>query len=152
MSQVTVTSLKNLQNEVRFGEGETLRTDEPVSAGGDGTGPDPYTLLLAALGSCISMTVTLYARRKQWPLEKVTVNLSQRRVHASDCVECADNVEGYVHRIERKVTLDGNLTPDQHVRLREIAGKCPVHKTLTSAIIVVDKEAPETKSALEGLP
>ena len=77
---------------------------------------------------------------------------SQRRVHASDCVECADNVEGYVHRIERNVTLDGNLTPDQHVRLQEIAGKCPVHKTLTSAIIVVDKEAPETKSALEGLP
>jgi uncharacterized OsmC-like protein len=152
MSQVTVTSLKNLQNEVRYGEGETLRTDEPVSAGGDETGPDPYTLVLAALGSCISMTVTLYARRKQWPLEKVIVNLSQRRVHARDCAECADNVEGYVHRIERTVTLEGNLTQDQHVRLQEIAGKCPVHKTLTSPIIVVDKESPETKSEPEGLP
>jgi uncharacterized OsmC-like protein len=138
MSQVTVTSLKNLQNEVRYGEGETLRTDEPVSAGGDGTGPDPYTLVLAALGSCISMTVTLYARRKQWPLEKVIVNLSQRRVHARDCAECADDVEGYVHRIERTVTFEGNLTQDQHVRLQEIAGKCPVHRTLTSPIIVVE--------------
>ena len=86
MSQVTVTSLKNLQNQVRYGEGETLRTDEPVSAGGDGTGPDPYTLMLAALGSCISMTVTLYARRKQWPLEKVTVNLSQRRIPTANLV------------------------------------------------------------------
>jgi putative redox protein len=140
MSQVTVTSLKNLQNEVRFGEGQTLHTDEPVAAGGNGTGPDPYNLLLAALGSCISMTVTLYARRKQWPLERVTVSLSQQRVHARDCTECTD-LEGYVHRIERTVHFEGDLTPEQQTRLQEIAGKCPVHKTLTSPIIVVEKAA-----------
>ena len=64
MSVVTVSSRANLQNEVRFGEGQTFITDEPVSIGGDGAGADPYTLLLAALGSCISMTLTLYARRK----------------------------------------------------------------------------------------
>ena len=139
MSHVTVTSLTNLQNEVRYGEGQTLRTDEPVSAGGDGAGPDPYNLLLGALGSCISMTVTLYARRKPWPLERVTVNLSQRRVHARDCTECADNTEGYVHRIERTVQLEGELTGEQHQRLQEIAAKCPVHKTLTSPIIIVEK-------------
>jgi putative redox protein len=139
MSNVTVTSLTNLQNEVRYGEGQTFCTDEPVTAGGDGTGPDPYSLLLAALGSCISMTVTLYARRKQWPLERVTVNLSQRSVHARDCADCADNAEGYVHRIERTVILEGELTAEQRVRLQEIAGKCPVHKTLTSPIVVVEK-------------
>jgi uncharacterized OsmC-like protein len=139
MSDVTVTSLTNLQNEVRYGDGQTLRTDEPVSAGGDGTGPDPYVLLMAALGTCISMTVTLYARRKAWPLERVRVSLSQRRVHARDCVECKDDAEGYVHRIERSVQLEGELTDEQRTRLMEIAGKCPVHRTLTSQIIVVDK-------------
>ena len=139
MSHVTVTSLTNLQNEVRYGEGQTLRTDEPVAAGGDGAGPDPYALLLAALGSCISMTVTLYARRKQWPLERVIVNLSQRRVHARDCTDCGDNAEGYVHRIERTVQFEGNLSAEQRTRLQEIAAKCPVHKTLTSAILVVEK-------------
>lgn len=139
MSDVTVTSLTNLQNEVRFGADQTLRTDEPVSAGGDGAGPDPYALLLAALGSCISMTVTLYARRKAWPLERVTVKLSQRRVHARDCAECGDDSEGYVHRIERSVKLKGELTDEQRTRLMEIAGKCPVHRTLTSQIVVVEK-------------
>jgi len=139
MSDVTVTSLTNLQNEVRYGDGQTLRTDEPVSAGGDGKGPDPYALLMAALGSCISMTVTLYARRKAWPLDRVTVKLSQRRVHARDCAECGDDSEGYVHRIERSVQLEGALTDEQRTRLMEIAGKCPVHRTLTSEIIVVDK-------------
>jgi uncharacterized OsmC-like protein len=143
MSDVTVTSLTNLQNEVRYGEDQTLRTDEPVAAGGDGAGPDPYTLMLAALGSCISMTVTLYARRKQWPLERVTVKLSQRRIHARDCAECTENADGFVHRIERTVHFDGALSEEQRTRLQEIAGKCPVHKTLTSPIIVVDKRERE---------
>ena len=139
MSAVTVTSLTNLQNEVRYGDGQTLRTDEPETAGGDGMGPDPYTLLLAALGTCVSMTVTLYARRKQWPLKRVIVTLNQRRVHARDCAECADNAEGFIHRIERSVRFEGELTEEQLTRLGEIAGKCPVHKTLTSPIIVVEK-------------
>jgi len=84
MSNVTVTSLTNLKNEVRYGPEQTLITDEPVEAGGQDAGPDPYTLLLAALRSCISMTTTLYARRKGWPLEQVTVHLRQRRIHAVD--------------------------------------------------------------------
>src|ERR1041384_2477268 len=88
MSEVVVTSLTNLQNEVRYGAGRTFITDEPASVGGEDAGPDPYTLLLAALGSCISMTVTLYARRKAWPLERVIVRLRQQRVHAQDCIEC----------------------------------------------------------------
>lgn len=139
MSDVTVTSLINLQNEVRYGQHQTLVTDEPESAGGDGAGPDPYTLLLAALGSCISMTVTLYARRKAWPLERVTVKLSQQRIHARDCEECTATSEGYVHRIVRSVVFEGELTDDQRARLLEIAHKCPVHRTLTSEIVVADK-------------
>jgi putative redox protein len=137
MSEVVVTSQQNLQNEVRYGAGHTLITDEPGGIGDD-AGPDPYTLLLAALGTCISMTVTLYARRKQWPVEQVTVLLRQNRIHAQDCLECNENVEGYVHRIERSVSFKGDLTEEQRARLGEIAHKCPVHKTLTSPIVIAE--------------
>ena len=140
MSEVTVTSLGNLRNEVTYG-GHSLNTDEPVAAGGEDTGPDPYTLLLGALGSCISMTVTLYARRKAWPVERVTVRLRQQRIHGKDCGECEEKPEGFVHRIERSVTIEGNLTEEQQARLQEIAHKCPVHKTLTSPIIITEMTA-----------
>lgn len=139
MSDVTVTSLSNLQNEVRYGlANKTFITDEPLIAGGDDAGPDPYSLLLAALGSCISMTSMLYARRKGWPLERVTVRLQQNRVHAKDCEECMHTTEGFAHRIERSITFEGPLTEEQLSRLQEIAHKCPVHRTLTSEIVVVD--------------
>jgi len=138
MSDVTVTSLANLRNEVRYGAGHALITDEPVAVGGEDAGPDPYTLLLAALGSCISMTTMLYARRKGWPVERVTVRLRQQRIHDKDCQECAEKTDAFVHRIERSVRLEGTLTEEQLVRLQEIAHKCPVQKTLTSPIIVTD--------------
>lgn len=138
MSEVTVTSLTNLQNVARYGEGQTFLIDEPKSVGGGGTGPDPYTLLLSALGGCISMTVTMYARNKGWPLERVTVRLREQRIHAKDCAECEQNTEGFVHRIERSVTVEGDLTGEQRARLQEIAHKCPVHKTLTSKIVVAE--------------
>src|SRR6267142_4660777 len=127
MSDVIVTSLANLKNEVRYGNYQTLITDEPVKGGGEDAGPDPYSLLLAALGSCISMTTTLYARRKGWPLERVTVRLRNERTHAWDCVECTRTTEGYVHHIQRAVNFDGELTDEQRARLQEIAHKCPVH-------------------------
>jgi len=136
MSEVIVSSLRNLQNEVHYGSGKILITDEPSEIGGEDAGPDPYTLLLAALGSCISMTVTLYARRKQWPLEQVTVRLRQNRIHAKDCQECMQNIEGYVHRIERSVSFTGDLTDEQQARLQEIAHKGPVHKTLSNPIVI----------------
>jgi len=138
MSEVVVSSQQNLRNEVSYGAGHTFITDEPLAAGGEDAGPDPYTLILAALGSCISMTVTLYARRKQWPLENVTVRLKQNRIHSKDCKECVKMQEGYIHRIERSVTLTGPLSDEQRTRLQEIAHKCPVHKTLTSPIVIAD--------------
>ncbi|MCU1266691.1 MAG: OsmC-like protein [Acidobacteria bacterium] len=136
MSDVIVTSVKNLQNEVAYGNYHTLLTDEPIEAGGDDAGPDPYTLVLAALGSCISMTVTLYARRKAWPLERVTVRLRAQRVHAQDCAECTRSTDGFIHRIQRAVNFEGDLSEDQIARLHEIAHKCPVHKMLTSEIVI----------------
>lgn len=138
MSEVTVTSLANLRNEVRYGSGNTFITDEPIAAGGEDAGPDPYTMILAALGSCISMTATLYARRKGWPLERVTVKLRQNRLHASDCKECTRSDDGYVHRIEREVSFEGALSDEQLARLQEISHKCPLHKALTSEIVIVE--------------
>ncbi len=135
MSDVIVTSSANLRNEVRYGD-HTFVTDEPRSAGGDDAGPDPYVLLLAALGSCISMTATLYARRKGWPLERVIVRLRQQRIHSKDCLECDQKMDGYFHHIERSVAFEGNLTDEQLARLSEISHKCPVHKTLTSPVVI----------------
>ena len=138
MSEVVVTSLSNLRNEVSYGDGRTLVTDEPAAFGGEGAGPDPYTLLLAALGSCVSMTVTLYARRKGWPLERVRVRLRQRRVHAKDCEVCQSTGDGFIHHIERSVRLEGPLDEEQRARLQEVAHKCPVHRTLTGTVYVTE--------------
>ena len=113
--------------------GHHLRADEPVSAGGTGAAPDPYNYLLTGLGACTSMTVGLYARRKQIPLENITVSLRHSRIHAKDCAQCATK-DGMLDRIDVEVELAGPLTTEQRTKLMEIAGKCPVHKTLKSEI------------------
>jgi putative redox protein len=110
-----------------------LKGDEPVAFGGTDIGPSPYDFLLAALGTCTSMTISLYARRKGWPLENVTVSLQHSKIHAIDCAECETKV-GKIDRIEREIQLTGALTNEQRAKLMEIADKCPVHQTLTSEI------------------
>jgi putative redox protein len=110
-----------------------LRSDEPASMGGTDTGPTPYDLLLAALGSCTSMTVAMYARRKGWPLEHVTVHLRHSRVHAEDCAAC-ETQDARLTVIDREIAFDGPLDNEQRARLVAIANRCPVHLTLTSKI------------------
>ncbi len=123
---------RSFRQEIVTGK-HRLRADEPVSAGGGDTGPDPYDYLLAALGVCTSMTVGLYARRKQIPLENITVSLRHSRIYAKDCEEC-ETKEGMLDRIDVEVELAGSLSAEQHDKLMEIAAKCPVHRTLTSEI------------------
>jgi len=108
-----------------------LVVDEPEDVGGDDEGPTPYDLVLAALGSCTSLTVTMYAQRKRWPLQGVTVRLRHSRIHATDCAEC-ETKEGRIDRIELDIEFAGPLSDEQRSKLLEIAKKCPVHRTLTS--------------------
>ncbi len=113
-----------------------LIADEPPAVGGDGTGPTPYGYLLAGLGACTVMTLRMYAERKGWPLERAVVALSHRKIHAADCDEC-ETREGMVDRIERRLSLEGDLDEGQRARLLEIADKCPVHRTLHSEVATV---------------
>ena len=116
-----------------------LSSDEPIEFGGKASGPSPYDLLLAALGSCTSMTIGLYARRKNWPLQEVVVSLWHSKIHAADCAEC-ETREGKIDRIEREIQLIGSLTTEQRSKLMEMADKCPVHRTLVSEINIRTKE------------
>jgi uncharacterized OsmC-like protein len=133
MSEVTVQgSAAGFAQTITAGR-HYFNSDEPIDAGGADSGPSPYDLLLSALGSCTSMTLGVYARRKQWPLESVTVWLRHSRVYATDCAEC-ETKEGLLDRIEVEIQLVGKLTEEQRIKLLEISNKCPVHRTLVHEI------------------
>ena len=117
-----------------------LTADEPLAAGGEDAGPGPYELLLMSLGACTAMTLRLYAERKGWPLARVIVRLRHARIHAEDCAKC-DTAPALLDRIERTIELEGTLDATQRARLMEIADKCPVHRTLTSNIVIATRAA-----------
>lgn len=122
-----------------------VQADEPVDVGGRDAGPSPYDYLLTALGSCTSMTIGWHARKRNIPLEGITISLWQSRIHAKDCEECMTK-EGMIDRIELGIGLTGQLTPEQHSLLMEAANKCPVHRTLTHEINIRTRTTGKTPS------
>ena len=121
-----------------------FRADEPAEVGGTDAGPTPYELLLAALGTCTSMTIQAYAARKRWPLRGVHVVLSYARVHAEDCADCESDLR-MVDEIGLEITLAGDLTAEQRRRLMEIAERCPVHRTLRAPVRIVARQPSRTE-------
>ncbi|MCE5336336.1 MAG: alpha/beta fold hydrolase [Desulfobacteraceae bacterium] len=123
---------KGFQTEI-VANGHSLIADEPIPVGGANTGPNPYDLLVSALGACTGMTLRMYADRKKIPLEAAVVRLTHRKIHAQDCAECAENTRT-IDSIEREIELQGDLDGEARKRLLEIADRCPVHRTLQSKI------------------
>ena len=115
--------------------GHAMVADEPASVGGGNEGPSPYDLLSAALATCTSMTLKMYARHKKLELRSVTVRVQHGREHARDCVGC-ERRHGMIDVFDRELTIDGDLTHQQRQRMLEIADRCPVHKTLHNEIRV----------------
>jgi putative redox protein len=112
-----------------------LRADEPESYGGLDSGPSPYDLVVAGLGACTAMTLRMYAERKRWPLQRVTVSLKHDKIHAEDCETC-ETKEGRVDRIQRRIAIEGSLDREQRSKLLAIADRCPVHRTLEGEVLV----------------
>ena len=129
---VRETGQGRFQQEIKAGAHRFL-ADEPVDAGGADSGPNPYDLLLAALGACTAMTLRLYAERKALRLDRVAVRLRHAKVHAADCETC-EGKDAKVDRIERGIVLEGELDAQERARLLEIADKCPIHRTLTAGV------------------
>ena len=120
--------------------GHPLVADEPVAVGGEDTGPTPYGLLSAALAACTSMTLQMYARRKEIQLDEAAVSVRHQKIHAADCEAC-DTTSGRIDRFDREIRLIGELSDAQRARMLEIADMCPVHRTLHSEVEVRSKLA-----------
>ncbi len=136
VTEVTETGHGKFQQQIRVGR-HRLLADEPESYGGLDSGPSPYDYLATALGACTTMTMRMYAERKGFDVDRLSVEVSHAKVHAEDCVECGEHREGRIDRFDRVITIDGAVDEDTRQRLRAIADKCPVHKTLEAGSAVV---------------
>ena len=124
--------------DIQSGPHHHMQADEPAAYGGTNKGPSPYGFLSAGLAACTSMTIRMYARRKEWPLEHVSVDVSHDKVHAQDATGQQNQK---VDRWVRRISLQGALDDAQRQRLLEIADKCPVHRTLEASSEVVTELA-----------
>ncbi len=131
---------KGLNQQIEAG-GHRLLADEPLDGGGTDTGPNPYDLLLAALGSCSSITLRLYADNKGWELRGVEIKLRHEKVHLKDCKDC-ESPNSKIDFIHREIKLIGNLSEEQRQRLLEISDRCPVARTLQSEVRIESKLVP----------
>jgi putative redox protein len=136
---VARTDADSLRTELMV-RGHSLVADEPAAVGGDDTGPSPYELLGAALGACTTMTLQMYAGRKGWPLEEAVVRVRHSKIHAEDEERCQEDGDARLDRLEREVTLVGPLDDAQRARLRQIAERCPVHRTLSAGVVIASQQ------------
>lgn len=108
--------------------------DEPLDLGGTDMGPNPYELLLGALGACTCITVALYCRHKGLHLDSVSARYEFERVHADDCDDCDVEATGWLERVKAEIFIEGDFDDATSVRLKEVAVRCPVHKTLARGL------------------
>jgi len=132
---VLITERNQLFTRRIYAENHQFIADEPLAYGGTNLGPNPYEYLLAALGACTSMTIRMYANRKNINLKNVEIILNHSRIHAEDCTEC-ESQSGFVDKIEKSIKVEGDLCEEEKQKLLEIGNKCPVHKTLTNEILI----------------
>lgn len=135
---VTADLVEGYRVEIR-GSGHTWLADEPVDLGGSDTGPTPYEMLLGSLAACTCITLSMYARRKGWPLESISVRYDYARIHAEDCGFCESDAEGLIDTVSSQIFIEGDFTDDQRRRLAEVAVRCPVHKTLEAGVVLDDE-------------
>ncbi|VAW21071.1 Bll2902 protein [hydrothermal vent metagenome] len=132
---VAETGSGKFANYVVTGSGHVISADEPLSVGGTDSGPSPYDLLLAALGACKSMTMRMYAMRKGYDLKRIEVRLAHDKIHAKHGADC-ENKSSRIDRIKTEISISGQMSEQERKKVFEIAERCPVHRTITSDIII----------------
>lgn len=137
MATITADLTHGYAVELRAGA-HVWHADEPVDIGGTDTGPNPYEMLLGALGACTSITLSMFCRRKGWDLHSVSIRYELDKVHADDCASCEDELTGYIDRIHSEIFIEGTFDDDQRERLSVVAQRCPVHKTLGNGVHYTD--------------
>lgn len=139
MAKITATLTDGYTVRLESSEGHTWTADEPEDVGGADQGPNPYELLLGSLAACTSITVSMYAQRKGWPLRRVAATYAHDRVHAKDCADCDDDRSGYIDHITSDIVIEGDFDDAARERLAEVAARCPVHKTLEKGVHLTDE-------------
>lgn len=137
MTQITAKLTTGMVVQMSNGR-QTWTADEPASAGGTDTGPNPYELLLGSLAACTCITIAAYCRHKKLLLKSVSTSYDFKRIHADDCEDCDEADQGMIDHITSNVHVDGEFDDAQRERIAQIATRCPVHKTLTNGIRIKD--------------
>lgn len=137
MTPITVRLDKGYKTAIHIRQ-HTVMADELISDGGTDTAPTPMEIMLGTVGACVAVTTQAYAKRKNWPLEGVSVELDMERIKREDYPAYTGDAP-FIHEIREAIHFDGPLTDEQRARLMEIAGKCPVHRTLENPVFFVEK-------------
>ena len=144
MTPITVRLKQGYQTAINIRQ-HTIIADEHIEDGGTDIGPTPMEMMLGTVGACVAVTTQAYAKRKQWPLEGVSVELDMERIKREDYPAYSGDAP-FIHEIREVIRFDGPLTDEQRTRLMEIAGKCPVHRTLENPVFFVEKALEASKA------